>query len=280
MPLSNVRTILHPTDFSDGALVAFVHALKLSIAFGAELELFHVEPDNTQTDWHWGPNVRATLERWGVLPAGSTDADLARLNIRVRRGTASGVAADAAIFQELAASHADLVVMATHGRSGLQRWLQPSVSTPVVTKGNVPVLILPPTGRGFVDPASGHSGLDRVLVPVDRTPAPKIAFEAANAILRVLTRDAAEIATLHVGPELAEAKQLFAEGREVQHLAIPNGDPVEVIVREAASWNADLVVMTTEGRTGFLDNLRGSTVERVISRVAMPLLVIPAARKA
>lgn len=279
MPLSNVRTILHPTDFSDASLVAFVHALKLTLALGAELELFHVEPDNTQTDWHWGPNVRATLERWGVLAEGSTDADLARLNIRIRRGTASGVAADKAIFEELAASHADLVVMATHGRLGLQRWLQPSVSTPVVTRGSVPVLVLPPNQRGFIDPASGHSGLDRCLVPVAKSPAPKLAFDAAEAMLRALGRDAAEIATLHVGPELPEAKQLFAEGREVQHLAISGGDPVDVILREATSWNADLLVMSTEGRTNFLDNLRGSTVERVIARLTTPLLVVPAAKK-
>ena len=207
-------------------------------------------------------------------------SDLARLNIRVRRGTASGVAADKAIFEELAASHADLVVMATHGRSGVQRWLQPSVATPIVSKASVPVLIIPSNERGFVDPASGHSGLDRVLVPVDRSPSPKIVFEAANALLRSLGRDAAEIATLHVGPELAEARQLFAEGREVQHLSIPSGDAVDVILREATSWNADLVVMATEGRNGWLDGLRGSTVERVLGRLATPLLVLPARKAA
>jgi nucleotide-binding universal stress UspA family protein len=275
MPLSNVKTILLPTDFSDGALVAFVHALKLAILFNAELDLFHVEPDNTQTDWHWGPNVRGTLERWGVLPAGSTDADLEARGIRIRRSTASGIAADQAIFNEMANTHADLVVMATHGRAGLARWLQPSISVPIATKGAVPVLLVPPGERGFVDPKTGHTGLDRILVPVDKTPNPKLAWDNAVAFLKTVGGDHTQIATLHVGGELAEAKQLFVEGRDVEHFTPPTGDPVTVIAAQSAAWNADLVVVATEGRQGFMDGVRGSTVERMIGVVAAPLLIVP-----
>jgi nucleotide-binding universal stress UspA family protein len=43
-----------------------------------------------------------------------------------------------------------------------------------------------------------------------------------------------------------------------------NGDPVETILREAALWEPDLIVFTTQGHMDFLDALRGSTTERVL----------------
>jgi nucleotide-binding universal stress UspA family protein len=50
-------------------------------------------------------------------------------------------------------------------------------------------------------------------------------------------------------------------------------DTILAVARERA---ADLIVMTTEGRSGFLDALRGSTTERVLRSGALPLLAVPA----
>jgi nucleotide-binding universal stress UspA family protein len=54
------------------------------------------------------------------------------------------------------------------------------------------------------------------------------------------------------------------------------GDVVETILRVAGECNADLIVMATAGRQGFLEALRGSTTERVLRSGAFPLLAIPA----
>jgi nucleotide-binding universal stress UspA family protein len=53
------------------------------------------------------------------------------------------------------------------------------------------------------------------------------------------------------------------------------GDVVDVICRTAEEIKADLIVMTTEGRHGFLDALRGSHSERVLHKAPCPLLAIP-----
>ena len=53
------------------------------------------------------------------------------------------------------------------------------------------------------------------------------------------------------------------------------GDISEVILQTADGMNADLIVMSTEGRQGFLDALRGSNTERVLRQCACPLLTIP-----
>jgi nucleotide-binding universal stress UspA family protein len=54
------------------------------------------------------------------------------------------------------------------------------------------------------------------------------------------------------------------------------GDVVDVISETASGIGASLIVLTTEGRHGFLDALRGSESERILRRAPCPLLAIPA----
>ena len=58
--------------------------------------------------------------------------------------------------------------------------------------------------------------------------------------------------------------------------ATGKGDVIDGIVEMASQSSADLIVMTTDGPDGFLDGLRGSHSERVLSRVSCPVLTIPA----
>lgn len=276
MPLSTLGTILLPTDFSDGAAVAFAHGVKIALAARAELDLLHVEPDNDQTDWHWAPSVLNTLKRWGVLAADADETALAPLGIKARRSAVGGVKADAAILGEIENSHAELVIMATHGRSGLTRWTQPSVSAGVATRGPAAVLLLPASGRGFVDPASGRSGLNRILVAVDTHPDPRPAVEAARRLATLAGGDDVLFATAHVGAAMPEAKKLFPDDAPAaENFALPAGDVVEGVLGAATGWNADLIVVATEGRNGLMDTLRGSTTERLVAKSTLPILVVP-----
>ncbi|MFZ5480110.1 MAG: universal stress protein [Myxococcota bacterium] len=277
MPLSRIETILVPTDFSDADAVAFAHALKLALVIGAELDIFHVEPNNEQTDWHWAPSVLATLRRWGVLGAHAGENEMAGLGVRARRTVATGMSPDAGILQEMVSARADLVVMATQGRSGIETWTRPSVSVPVATRGSVPVLVVPSHARGFVSPGTGAGAIRRVLVPIDYRPDPGPAYAAVPDLVRPLAAEDVEVATMHVGSGSPQTAGLVVpETWSVRRLDQPGGDVVDAIVRTAEAWEADLVVMVTEGRATFLDALRGSTVERVLQRVKTPVLVVPA----
>ena len=55
-----------------------------------------------------------------------------------------------------------------------------------------------------------------------------------------------------------------------------SGEVVDVIDQTARETEADLIVMSTEGRNGFLDALRGSHSERVLRKARCPILAIPA----
>lgn len=273
--LAAIRSILIPTDFSDEARIAFAHALRLAVALKAELDILHAEPENDQPDWEWGPHVRDTLIRWGYLPEGAPVEALEGLGIRVRKSLIVGKSPDQAIIEEVVNSHADLVVLATHGRSGVRRWLEPSVTTPVALKGAVPVLFIPHNHKGFVDPTTGGPTLNRVLIPVDNKPHPAPAFDAANIVARALPGEHLYLATLHVGGGQVETEWI----KPLPHWSTlhwnATGSVVENILETARTWSADLIVCVSEGRHGLLDALRGSTVERLLSQVHTPLLIVP-----
>ncbi len=272
-----IRSILVPTDFSDASVEAFSHALKIALRFGASLDVFHVEPKNDTSDWHWAPGVVETLVRWGDLPAGATDADLAKRGVTARRTMASGVAAEPAILQELAASRADLVVLSTHGRGGLARWLQPSVAAPVALKGASLVLLLPPGAEGFVRKNTGLAEIERVLVPIDHRPHPAPGFDAAVLLAEAFAGEKVQLATLHVGGDVLPETDLLRTPEDwTVHHWIDEGGVVDRIAARTEAWKPDLVVLVTEGRRGWLDAVRGSTVERLIDRgLTAPLLIVP-----
>lgn len=274
-PLADIRSILVPTDFSDASLLAFAHGLRLALALKADLDVLHVEPENDQQDWRFGPQVRATLIRWGYLQPGATDADMEALGVHVHRTARVGKDPVAAILDEIAASHADLVVMGTHGRTGLQALLQPSVTAPVALKGTVPVLLIPHDGHSFVDPETGEATVNRILLPVDARPHPAPAFDAASLIARALPQDRLEIATLHVGADAVETDWLEPDAHWTVLNWTAQGGVVDNVNHTARTWSADLVVCVTEGRRGPVDAVLGSTVERLIRNAPAPVLVVP-----
>ncbi len=270
-----IRNILLPTDFSEDAEVAFFHALKLALALRADLHIFHVEPANDQSDWRWAPDVLQTLIRWGYLPPGAAEADIPSSGIQVHRSMRGGMRPDAAIQDELASTHADLVVMSSHGRTGIARWLQPSVATPVALKGAVPVLFLPPDCRGFVNGQTGQSSLRRVLAPVDHRPHPAPTFDAIGSLGRALGALDLSVMAVHFGTGVVEVEMLNPEpGWRVEY-SRQSGAVVDGILDLSRGWAVDMIVATTEGRQGLVDALRGSTVERLTNQTTAPLLVVP-----
>ena len=87
------------------------------------------------------------------------------------------------------------------------------------------------------------------------------------------------VSILHVGPEKNRPDADLHVFNNLQSTyLIKNGDPVEEILNTADTIDADLIVMTSHGRDGFLDVLRGSVTERVLRESRCPLLMIPAKR--
>ena len=136
-----VQIILHPTDFSDHADLAFHQACTQAKEHRAELIILHVGPSNVATSESEAARLPSELDKQLLRE------QLGRLqpqdpNVRVKHRFEEGGAAEE-ILRVAREIHCDLIVMGTHGRSGLSRLLMGSVAEEVVRKASCPVLIVP-----------------------------------------------------------------------------------------------------------------------------------------
>lgn len=188
---------------------------------------------------------------------------------------------------------ADLIVMTTHGRTGLGRVLVGSVAQEVLQKTSLPVLLV----RGDLPIRRWENGLRTILVPLDGTePAetvlPRIAPLAAQAnarliLLQVITQRAPELAAYDIVylPEenAAQAEQVRAylarvasglpgPGLQVE-IELAQGRPAEQIAARARAQRCDLVAMTTHARRGLGRLIVGSVADDVLHTAQVPLLL-------
>jgi nucleotide-binding universal stress UspA family protein len=269
-------SIFHPSDFSEGSEVAFAHALKIAMAANASLDILHVSGDR-QVAWTEFPGVRAMLERWGVLPPNSPRNAVAAIGIDARKVVTRGSDPVKAAERFLQQNPTDLVVLAAHTQQGRMGWTRGSKSQPIARASAAAALFLPYGSNGFVSRTDGSTSLRNVLIPVVASPGPELACEAAARLTSALKSPDVTFTLLHVGsPGEMPAIQIDEHPGWTWRKVNREGDVVDTILAVARESSADLIVMTTAGRNGFLDALRGSTTERVLRNGNLPLLAIPA----
>jgi len=138
--MTEIETILHPTDFSEQSASAFDLACSLARDHSARLMVLHVFS-----------SPLATFGGMEAVPPGqdemNTEAAKRQLeavqcpdaSVPLERRLVVGEPAEA-IVQVAAETDSDLIVMGTHGRSGLARLLTGSVAESVLRKATCPVL--------------------------------------------------------------------------------------------------------------------------------------------
>lgn len=279
MTAKSFASILHPTDFSAASELAFAHALKLALLTRAHFDVVHTErPDREGIDWSAFPGVRRTLERWGLLAAGSAPAAVAeQLGMRIRKVDVVGRDPVEGVVRFINEHPCDLLVLATHGRAGWQRWRKGSIAEPIARRAKTPTLFLPHGARGFVDPQTGEAALRRILIAVDHDPRPEPAVSEAWRLASALGAEGVSVNALYVGAaDDAPALRAMPEvGARVEPIARA-GAVVERIVETASELDVDLIAMATRGHEGVLDALRGSTTEQVLHRAGRAVLAVPA----
>jgi nucleotide-binding universal stress UspA family protein len=252
-----------------------VHALKIALVDKAKLTVLHVNA-TSNAEWQDFPGVRETLERWKTIPKGSPRSAVGQLGIDVEKIIAAGKNSVKACLAFLEIHSEDLIVLAVHQHNGHMRWLAKSVGAPIARGARQMTLFIPHGVAGFVSREDGAISLRNILIPVTSKPRPQPSLEAAARVIRNLQLPAGSVTLLHVG-SASDAPSLrppevkgWTWDRQVRA-----GEPTHTILQVAQQRHADLIVMTTEGRDGFLDGLRGSTSERVLRAVRCPVLSLP-----
>lgn len=271
----SISNVIHPTDFSHGSDIAFAHALKLVLGTRGQLEILHVDRDQNRADWDSYPSVRETLCRWKVLPEDAQRNDVSKLGVHISKSVSKGVETAAAVLDHLQQRDADLVVMSTHRREGLERWLHRSLAERISNRTEAASLFIPHGVNGFVDLETGEVSLNRILIPIDMSPAPQLALDAVAELVEAVASNPVEVILLHIGdPAKMPAPTLPGSGKCLWRWENCVGDVVDRICDSAAEFKVDLIAMTTNGHDGFLDAVRGSTTERVLHRSACPLFSV------
>ena len=266
-----IRRILHSSDFSEASLIAFAHALKAALIGKSKLTLIHVSDD--EIDGTEFPGVRETLERWKLLPPGSPQSAVAELGLDVEKVIGLGSDPVKGVLQYLAQNGADLIVLAAHHHRA--HWLHHSISELMARKAGEMTLFIPAGTRGFVSLADGLVSLRKILIPLAAKPRPEPAIIGAAGLVQQLDCNSGTFSLLHVGEEsMPIAATPAVPGWDWQTIT-KEGDLIEAILTSAREINADLIVMSTDGRTGLLDAFRGSHTERVLRHAPCPLLAIP-----
>jgi universal stress protein A len=147
--MPTVTRILVPIDFSPSARAALEYAGFLADKLGARVEVLHVfeppgyvGPDTlallpiSAGQQEWGA-TRGDLERQVEQFLSQTPGGPATHTVRIEAGEPSDT-----ILRVAAEAGADLVVMGTHGRTGLSRLLIGSVAEAVLRRASCPVLTL------------------------------------------------------------------------------------------------------------------------------------------
>ncbi|MBI4525667.1 MAG: universal stress protein [Deltaproteobacteria bacterium] len=187
-----------------------------------------------------------------------------------------------------------LIVMGTHGRSGVRRWLLGSVAEKVLQGATNPLLLVRGRDR---ETTAGEAALKKLIVPLDGSHLAELvlpyAMEVAARLLleMVLVRvyDLPSYETLSqlewVVEEFREeatsylrekARQLKAEGVRAVSYLVPRGKAAEEIVEIAQDTPESLVAISTHGRTGIGRWVLGSVTDRVVRYSGDPVLVIRA----
>src|SRR6266516_1147147 len=177
------------------------------------------------------------------------------------------------------ASGADLIVMCSHGYSGLTCRIMGSVAEKLAREVSVPVLVLredgPVPGKGDRDAARPL----RILVPLDGSAHAKAVLEPAAALLAALAGSTPGVLhLLHVvelvTADIEEGGMLTASAKARRYLST-TAENVEASEGDEMLGDYDVIALATHGRDGLQRWVMGSVTEQVLRDTKLPLLVVP-----
>ncbi len=293
--------VLCPTDFSEFSTAALSYATALAASYGSAIRILHVlTPFPIVAPFGDVPGNVQLYESQRVQGQQALEAEAARVrrpgltvDVELRDGSAVHETLDAARDWG-----ADLIVIGTHGRGGMERLVLGSVAEKVLRKAPCAVLAVP---HAALEGAHATERIGHVLCAHDGSAA------SANGVAYAVSlaeRTGARLTLVSVveslpyggdftGPDFAAFRAARDEhAREVLDTAVDAGvrvrcnvherlvygHPAQQILEVAAQETPDLLVMGVQGR-GALDLLMfGSTANHVVRHAACPVLTVrPAA---
>lgn len=290
--------VVVPLDGSEASERALTSAVALARAWDEQVVLVAVAtPRNQGGLAGLAPAIRLEFERNGVKQA---EEYVRRIRNKLRRTVqANAIVRVGDPARELAAAaknlNARLIVMTTHGRSGISRWARGSVSGKLLRESTIPLLAV---GPDVPESTPRKLRLKHILVPLDGEKDSEAALLAATqlaadlegriSVVRVVPTMAAysyQTQAAVYDPELDKVLERAASEYLDRTLQTLDGVAAQRFIRRGSAatrlrdfvtrQKVDLVVMKTHGRSGVARATLGSTADRMIHGKAPVLLLRP-----
>jgi len=288
------RNIALLTDLESGSDAALRYAGTLARWYGAKLLVAH---SNASDNYVYVPATAVAM--WPPLaPLPNMDAEKKALDMIARLGmqdvvahvltTESGMDG---LLKELEDLQPDLMVLATHARTGLRKWLAGSTTEEVFRRCHWPVLVLSPQ---VIAAGPNTVAIQHVLYATDLSGVSADALAYAAGIAR--DHDA-ELVNVFVEPDktrdftfdrvlalqrMEDWLQQHTLSHEALHTSAEHlvrcGEPAEEILAAAKAWNADLIVLGARGlgaMSGLASHFVGGTAYQVACSAHCPTLIVP-----
>ena len=284
--MKKLTKIILASEFSDTCDVAREHAQALAERSGAQLHVVHVQVlHGDQFGWAGIPDVKAVERAMDEM----SDTRMARfasgLEGKVTREVLRDISAAPALLRYAAEQQADLIVMGTHSRKGVDRWFMGSVANEVIRGADVPVLAI---GPGQHYPEQGYR---KLLAAVDFSAPSDVALRQARDIAH--SREA-DLTAQHVvddrtlppyfqgdfiEPQRESARLAMEE--LLRTLDVPPkidpvisvGKPSKIVAETAREHAIDLIVVGDAGLSAVDRFFLGSTADRLLRVTPCPVLV-------
>ncbi len=303
--------MLVPLDGSETAEVVFTYVKELAVRLDMDVVLLQVGPSEFRA---FAPMQQAYIERAADAVTRQVKAVQKRLSTKTGKkqisvtGTlATGHAADE-ILRYAEENAIDLIVMATHGRSGLGRWVLGSVADRVLRASKAPIWLV----RAGVTEETPYDKWPRmtILAPLNGSELAESALPHVEALAKQRGTQPVEVVILRVceppnppayyAPEIsgvsvnwgeylqqeaawrkktadeyiAKIEEQLKEHKINVRSEVLEGKAIDTIVSYAKESPFTVIVMATHGRAGFHRWVYGSIAEHVVLQVSNPVLLI------
>jgi nucleotide-binding universal stress UspA family protein len=287
------KRILCPMDFSELSDLALKYAAMGAREFDAELALLHAHffelpkyfvPDNadsiTNSLKRAKKDIRNSLEQHAKKILGPMYDEIT-LDFDVIDQHPAG-----AIMAAVKEKACDIIVMGTHGLSGIKRFLMGSITERVVRESPVPVFTIRQKVHDFIEVQNTEiiPKLKRVVCPCDLKPTSRPAFEVAVSLADCFK---AELTVLHIQEE-GKAKAVDEIQEQINailgdihrqpcpvEIKVRQGNSAEEIVKQVIEYQEDIVVLGAVHKSFLEDSFLGRTTELVMRHAPVPIFITP-----
>lgn len=275
-------------DTSEPSEAVIPYAIHLASKMGSELDVVNV----IEAEGYAERLAKAYLDK---IVEEIKDPGIKKKRSVILRGKAADQ-----ILDYVERNKIDIIAAASHGHSGIRRWVIGSTIDKIIRGTKAPVLLVHSKEKGSI--SRQVAAFTHVLLPLDGSKAAEAAlpiteFIANKTNVRVsLLRVVSPLVDQYAGPPegyvvdytgkvmqaleeeavdyLKQTAKLFEEKGILVSTTMIVGTPASETLKYIEKQKVDLVVMSTHGRTGFGRWILGSVADKVLHSVEIPLLLI------